>query len=118
MTRKHLRPERVYLIHLDDPVGHLSHYIGYTKVGVAQRLAAHAAGRGGRLLQVARERGCRWRLARVWKGGLALERKLHDYSNTPRLCPICSGDAAYGRYPEGSMRCRNITSATLSSAAS
>jgi len=33
-----------------------------------------------------------WTLARTWKGGRDLERRLKNRHNSPKLCPICRGE--------------------------
>jgi hypothetical protein len=84
----------VYLLHLDRPIGDVdnprgfaSHYTGWT-LDLPARLAAHAAGRGARLLEVAGELGIGWQLCRVWRGPRALERSLKQ-RGAARRCPVC-----------------------------
>lgn len=79
----------VYLIHFDDPYYHAQHYLGSTK-NLEDRLAAHRAGRGARLMEVITDAGISWRLVRTWKGGRQLERQLKRRCNGRRLCPICN----------------------------
>ncbi|MGH9841982.1 MAG: endonuclease [Blastocatellia bacterium] len=90
------KPGTVYLIHLDQPYRHAKHYTGWTH-DLDARLADHAAGHGARLLQVARDAGITWQLARTWSGSRKLERAIKRRKHTPRLCPICAGAAAYKR---------------------
>lgn len=78
----------IYLIHFDSPLAHARHYLGYTK-NLAQRLEAHRAGTGARLMQVVTERGIGWQLARTWQGGRTDERKLKNRKKASQLCPIC-----------------------------
>jgi hypothetical protein len=81
----------VYILHLDPPYKHARHYTGYAEPGnLRARLAAHAAGTGARLMQVVKEAGGTFQLARTWPGGRARERELKDRHDAPRLCPICS----------------------------
>ena len=81
----------VYILHLDPPYKHARHYTGSAEPGNLQsRLAAHAAGTGARLMQVVKEAGGTFRLARTWPGGRARERELKDRHDAPRLCPICT----------------------------
>ena len=88
----------VYLLHFDTPYQHVRHYLGYT-VNVDQRLAMHAAGRGARLLEVLKAEGI------TLDGGMgagrdrALERRLKDRHEGPRLCPICN--------PKGGASCQH-----------
>jgi predicted GIY-YIG superfamily endonuclease len=79
----------VYLIHFDTPYKHARHYLGCTD-DLDARLAAHAAGNGARLMEVIRDVGITWRLARVWDGDFDLERRLKRQHNSPRLCPVCN----------------------------
>jgi hypothetical protein len=81
----------VYLEHLDRPMAHARHYLGWTPYSTpALRHQQHLLGRGARLLQVANERGITYGIVRVWPGGRSLERKLNAQHHGPRLCPICS----------------------------
>ena len=105
----------VYLIHLDRPVGHAWHYLGFTE-DLDARLKAHATSRweelpepcptengglrrgrtigdGNPLLAFANSMGISWRLARIWFGGRDWERRLKRYKNARKLCPICSASA-------------------------
>lgn len=79
----------VYLIHLDTPYRHARHYTGWAK-DLDTRLEAHRHGHGARLMQVIKEAGISWRLARTWPGTKTLERAIKDRHNAPRLCPGCT----------------------------
>jgi predicted GIY-YIG superfamily endonuclease len=79
----------VYLLHFDRPYQHARHYTGYAK-DIDARLAAHAAGRGARLMEVVQQAGITWRLARVWpEADRAKERRLKNSGSATRYCPIC-----------------------------
>ena len=78
----------VYLLHLDRPYGHAAHYSGWTS-DLDARLAEHAAGRGARLLAVAKAAGIGWRLARTWPGDRHRERQLKRQGSAARRCPLC-----------------------------
>jgi predicted GIY-YIG superfamily endonuclease len=83
----------VYLLHFDRKVsGHAGHYLGSTE-DLAGRLAAHRAGRGARLMEVCKERGIGFVVARIWQGGRGLERQLKRRKEGPKLCPICNPEA-------------------------
>ena len=91
----------VYLIHFSSPIGserhQARHYLGIAE-DLQKRLTDHAMGRGARLLEVLRERGIEWSLARVWADGdRALERRLKNFNGSDRFCPCCQGEAAYSR---------------------
>jgi predicted GIY-YIG superfamily endonuclease len=78
----------VYLLHFDQPYRHARHYVGWA-LNVKRRLAEHEAGRGARLLAVAREAGITWQLARMWPGGRARERQIKRQGGHSRQCPLC-----------------------------
>lgn len=86
----------VYLIHLDRPIKHSRHYIGYTALESAElRLKRHKQGDGAEFLAYANELGIEYDIARRWefpdwKSARAFERKLKHYKNAPRYCPICN----------------------------
>ena len=97
MTARASDPGTVYLLHFDRPYGPgggangrgtARHYIGWTR-DLAGRLAEHAQGRGARLLEVVREAGIGWRLARTWEGGRDRERQLKNQGGASRCCPEC-----------------------------
>lgn len=51
-------------------------------------------GHGATFLAVANSRQINWSLARTWEEkGREFERKLKNYKNAPRLCPLCTADA-------------------------
>lgn len=85
----------VYLIHFEQPIGSdrprgkAQHYLGWSSLPIAERLKRHASARGARILAVCGERGVAWKLVRTWEGPRALERKLKNCHNNPRLCPVC-----------------------------
>lgn len=83
----------VYCYHFSQPVSPLhtcQHYLGYAD-DLELRDADHRAGRGARLTQVAIERGIALILVWAVPGDRWFERRLKLLHNTPRLCPVCSG---------------------------
>ncbi|HET9970361.1 MAG TPA: hypothetical protein VFQ68_19160 [Streptosporangiaceae bacterium] len=83
-------PGTVYLIHFDQPVSdHARHYLGWTS-DLDARLDDHRQGRGARLMEVLRERGIGWHLARTWEGTRNRERAIKARAEGPRLCPDCT----------------------------
>jgi predicted GIY-YIG superfamily endonuclease len=96
----------VYLLHFDRPYGPgggangrgtAGHYLGWAK-NLEQRLAQHEAGTGARLMQVVKDAGIGWRLARSWKeGGLARESQLKKQGGRSRMCPQCRAAKAEAR---------------------
>ena len=84
-------PGIVYILHLDPPYRHARHYTGHAEPGhLAERLAEHGTAHGARLLQVQREAGGSWHLARTLPGGRDLERAIKDAQAVPRYCPDCT----------------------------
>lgn len=79
----------VYLLHLDPPLKHARHYVGWTS-NLDERLEAHRAGRGARLLEAVKEAGGSFHLVRTWAGSRSLERAIKDRKEAPKLCPGCS----------------------------
>jgi predicted GIY-YIG superfamily endonuclease len=86
----------VYLIHFEHPYQHAKHYLGFT-TDLAARIADHRAGVGSRLLQVVNDAGIGWQVTRTWQGDRKFERQLKRRKETPALCPVCAGEAAYKR---------------------
>ena len=83
-------PGTVYLIHFDRPVAdHARHYVGWAS-DLEARLDDHRQGRGARLMEVLRERGIGWHLARTWEGTRTRERAIKARAEGPRLCPDCT----------------------------
>jgi predicted GIY-YIG superfamily endonuclease len=83
----------IYLLHLDTPLRHARHYVGFANDDLDARLERHAAGNGARMLAVCRERGITWTLARTWTGDRRFERALKRRKNAPLLCPVCNPQA-------------------------
>lgn len=87
----------VYLIHFERPIGdpgnrrgQAQHYLGWSSKPVIERLKRHENARGARIMAVCQELGVAWKLARTWDGPRALERRLKNLHNSPKLCPICN----------------------------
>jgi predicted GIY-YIG superfamily endonuclease len=57
----------VYLIHLDQPLAHARHYIGFTD-DLERRLHEHQQGNGAKMLAAVARAGISWRLARIKVG--------------------------------------------------
>jgi predicted GIY-YIG superfamily endonuclease len=82
------QPGTCYLLHFSEPYQHARHHSG-TAADLPARLAEHEAGRGSRLLQVAKAAGITWTLARTWPGGRQRERQLKNQGGASRRCPEC-----------------------------
>ena len=93
----------VYLIHLDKPIKHSQHYIGYALSldSLPLRIKHHKAGNGARFLQVALERSITFECVRVWDTATRdFERFLkHKYKSARDLCPICNPKTAMKHLP-------------------
>lgn len=97
----------VYLLHANEVYRSESgkkehsvrHYVGSTKRG-NKRFLEHLRGAGAALTKVFLKNGG-FKRARTWEGcGPDQEYYIKwQYKNLGRLCPICSGEAAYGRLP-------------------
>src|SRR6266542_5474540 len=95
MSRRPHDPGTVYLLHFIDPAtGEPARYrhagqIQHWALDLAARLAKHEDGRGARLLEVIRDAGLGWTLARTWPGDRKRERQLKNQGGASRHCPEC-----------------------------
>jgi predicted GIY-YIG superfamily endonuclease len=85
----------VYLLHFSAPIGtdkqRAQHYIGWAE-DLSVRLDEHLAGRGARIVTVARERGVSFVVAKTWPDATKhLERKLKNRGGARTICPVCRG---------------------------
>lgn len=79
----------VYLIHLDSPIAHAQHYIGWAR-NLKRRLAHHRKGTGAKFLAEAVRRGIGFDIVREWDDAdRNFERKLKNRKHAPRICPAC-----------------------------
>lgn len=84
----------IYILHFDAPIsdGHTTqHYVGWA-ADLDARISAHAAGRGARLTQVAKERGIGFEVVASFPGTRADERRIKQQKHTKRLCPFCRAE--------------------------
>jgi hypothetical protein len=79
----------IYLLHFERAYYHARHYLGWTEGEIEQRLDRHMIGTGARLISVVTEAGIGLEVAKLWAGTRALERRLKNRKNSPKLCPIC-----------------------------
>ena len=89
--------DKAYLLHLDPPYKHASHYLGSAD-DLQTRLPQHGTSEGARLLQVQKQAGGSWHLVRTWNGGRAKEAQLKRDKDGRRFCPECT------EYPRPGMR--------------
>ncbi len=79
----------VYLIHLDEPIAHASHYIGWSRF-FKQRILHHRRGTGAKFLAEAVRRGIAFDVVRTWKNSDGnFERKLKNRKKARMFCPVC-----------------------------
>lgn len=87
----------VYLLHFERPISDrhtCQHYLG-SAIDLNFRLHKHRSAPDARLLQVAKERGISFTLARVWANvPRGFEYKLKSRKQSPKLCPLCSPHSA------------------------
>jgi predicted GIY-YIG superfamily endonuclease len=79
----------VYMVHFDTPYKHARHYTGWAR-DLDARLEAHREGPGARLMEVVKDAGIAWRLARTWPGTRERERAIKNRHEAPKLCPECT----------------------------
>lgn len=82
----------VYLIHLEKPISHARHYIGWAK-WFSNRIRHHRQGTGARLLAEAVRREINFDVVRTWENEDGnFERSLKNQKNAKRFCPVCLGE--------------------------
>jgi predicted GIY-YIG superfamily endonuclease len=84
----------VYLIHLEKPLAHARHYIGFTpgsgKRVLNKRMTKHKNGTGSKFLAAVNRAGIDWHVARTWEeGDRTFERQLKNRKKSSCLCPEC-----------------------------
>lgn len=84
----------VYLIHLDTPLAHARHYIGFTpgkgKRALNKRMTKHKNGTGSKFLNAVNKAGIGWNVVRTWdEGDRTFERKLKNQKKSSCFCPEC-----------------------------
>lgn len=81
----------IYLIHLDRPLKHAAHYLGFTKDDdPIDRVNAHLAGTSGsKFMAAVHAAGISGELVRTWPGDRTLERTLKEGNCSRRFCPRC-----------------------------
>ena len=83
-----LTGSKVYLIHLDKPLHHARHYLGYSE-NLPGRVQMHRNGQGAAFMKAIAKNGISWHVSRIWDGDRALERMLKDQHKASHLCPTC-----------------------------
>jgi hypothetical protein len=83
----------IYILHIDPPLKHARHYVGWTKDDdVSRRVAEHLNQTGSRpskLVGAALRAGCVVTLAGTLEGDRTTERKLKARGGAMSYCPLC-----------------------------
>lgn len=99
----------VYILHLDRPLKHARHYIGFA-VDLERRIAHHRAGTGARFTQVLHEQGIGFTVARTWDGAdKNFERRLKNCKHAADYCPLCSWERTREYHPKEKSDTNNQT---------
>jgi hypothetical protein len=83
-----LSGNKVYLIHLDKPLKHARHYVGFSE-DLPSRIQKHRTGQGATFMRAVEKQGISWHVSRIWDGDRTFERVLKDQHNASHLCPTC-----------------------------
>jgi hypothetical protein len=83
-----LTGKKVYLLHLDAPLKHARHYLGFSE-DIQERVRRHRSGRGATFMRAIAKEGISWHVSRIWDGDRELERILKIQHNASHLCPTC-----------------------------
>lgn len=92
-----LEPGVVYMLHFLRPHKHAQHYVGWTS-DLPARIAAHSSGQGARLVEVFRDEGIGFVVARTVRGDRRLERAIKNAGGSVRYCPLCSTRPLNGKW--------------------
>jgi hypothetical protein len=80
----------IYLLHIDPPLKHARHYIGFCEGDPEDRLKQHLSGRGSPLIKAAVAAGSSITIAHVIPDGdRTMERRLKNRGGAARWCPVC-----------------------------
>ena len=93
---KPLSGSKVYLIHLDTPLKHARHYLGFSEA-LPERVKKHRNGQGAAFMKAIGKHGISWHVSRIWDGDRAFERMLKDQHNASHLCPTCRQERIFER---------------------
>lgn len=95
----------VYILHLDTPLYHARHYIGWSKnmFTLKKRVGHHADGTARcKFTDAVHRAGITFQLARVFRGrkyDRNFERKLKNRTHIKEYCPVCSGGIVKEYHP-------------------
>ena len=91
-----LSGSKVYLIHLDKPLKHARHYLGFSE-DLPERVKKHRTGQGAAFMRAISKEGNTWHVSRIWDGDRTIERVLKDQHNASHLCPTCRQERIFER---------------------
>jgi len=85
-----IRKGDVYIVHFDIPYKGCRHYIGFTQLGIIERLKRHKQGNGAKLLNALNKAGINYDVSNTFFNvSQAFERHLKRQKNSKRFCPLC-----------------------------
>ncbi len=87
---------KVYLIHIDKPLHHARHYLGFSE-DLPGRIQKHRNGQGAAFMKAIEKNGISWHVSRIWEGDRTFERMLKDQHNASHLCPTCIQEKVFER---------------------
>jgi len=99
MENSYSRKAEVYIIHIDEKIGgHAQHYVGYTTLGIEERMRRHRSGLGSKLLAHASKLGINYRVALLVPldnkiQARNLELKFKAEKNLKHHCRFCRKEA-------------------------
>jgi len=93
---KPLSGSKVYLIHLNTPLKHAKHYLGFSE-DLPKRLQRHRTGQGAAFMKAISKEGISWHVSRIWDGNYELEQMLKRQHNASHLCPTCIQERVFER---------------------
>jgi hypothetical protein len=80
----------VYVIHFDKKYYHCLHYIGFTQIGINNRLYLHKTNRGAALLKAVNRAGIDYKITLCFKNvPQSFEFKLKRQKKASNICPLC-----------------------------
>ena len=83
----------IYLIHLNTPMAHAQHSLGFVAgdtADVQRRLSEHRNGVGARMLAAANRQGIGYEVVATFPGDRTRERQMKNWKKIRAKCPICA----------------------------
>ena len=82
---------RLYVAHIEPPLRHAAHYVGWTAGTVERRARTHVTGQGSPLIRAAVAAGSHVTFHDIGAGTRHDERRLHNRHGARGICPTCKG---------------------------